>query len=273
VYLFMLREKIMSTTIQHITCPKCGKTKPNNPKIAGKKIVCPSCKTTFTAPLTHAKVVATEPEIYYSISRKKLILTIGGFLLTLLATASVLFFVILSRLPSSSKATNQQSNQNGVANTIAKTSETQTDTQKRDAINVTAKEIFDDYSDTFSNRNVAQADAKYLDKSLRITGKVLKIEKVGSNYWVGFETGPNVIPVGSSFGSPGSSFENSNVIVLKAGIVAEIPESDREIVAKIKEFDTITIVGVCQGKKSDRDRMGKILVLLKNSTVEAHTPQ
>ncbi len=105
---------------------------------------------------------------------------------------------------------------------------------------------------------MAAADEKYLNKTLRVRGRVLSeyIEQTPSGYAVGLETGPHVMIDGR---------------VLKAGVVAECPTSERGAVGKLKDFDEITIVGRCAGMKTAQGRMGGIKITLASATIVVHT--
>lgn len=123
------------------------------------------------------------------------------------------------------------------------------------AVEVSATQLWQDY-----RGNVAAADEKYLNKTLRVTGRVLSeyIEQSPNGYAVGLETGPHIMIDGR---------------VLKAGVVAECPISERTAVGKLKDFDEITIVGRCVGMKTAPSRMGGIKVTLASATIAAHTPR
>jgi hypothetical protein len=122
-------------------------------------------------------------------------------------------------------------------------------------VEVSAMKLWEDY-----RANVAAADAKYLDKKLRVTGRVLSeyIEQSPAGYAVGLETGPHVMIDGR---------------VLKAGVVAECPTSERAAVGQLKDFDGLAIVGRCEGMKKAPGRMGGIKITLTGATIAAHTPR
>lgn len=115
---------------------------------------------------------------------------------------------------------------------------------------VTAERLYTDY-----RGNVAAADAKYADKTLKVTGRVLEVEKWGDGYAVGIETGPNIMPNGQQ---------------LRAAVVASI---SREDAAKLKDFDTVTVEGHFTKQDADPSRMGGLALKLDRARVTAHTPQ
>jgi hypothetical protein len=83
-------------------------------------------------------------------------------------------------------------------------------------VEVAAERLFTDYH----TGNPAAADAKYLGKTLRVSGRVLEVEQgTGGGYVIGIETGPNVMPSGQ---------------VLGAAVVAPMSASERDAIAKIR---------------------------------------
>lgn len=122
------------------------------------------------------------------------------------------------------------------------------------AVKVSAEKLFGDYRD-----NVAGADAKYLDKTLRVTGKVqANVEKTGDGrYAVGLVTAPNVMPSGQ---------------VLSASVVALFPASARDDLGKIRDWDEVAVTGKCAGSKSAGGNVGGIVIYITDASLAAHTP-
>ena len=121
------------------------------------------------------------------------------------------------------------------------------------AVAVTAMDLYTAYRDG----NPAAADAKYLGKTLRVSGTVLDIEQgPGDGYTVGFDTGPNVVASG---------------VALKAAVAAPLPASERAAAAKMRFRDEVTVVGRCEGKRESSRRMGGILIPLADARVVSHT--
>ena len=124
------------------------------------------------------------------------------------------------------------------------------------ALTVTAETLFQDYS--FSNRNPAAADAKYKDRVLEVTGRVLEVERRGDEaYYVGIETGPNVMIDGR---------------VLRAAVVFRFPTAKRSEIARLNKFDVVTMRGECRGCYEERGRMGGVIIPLDLPQIISHTP-
>jgi hypothetical protein len=124
-------------------------------------------------------------------------------------------------------------------------------------VEVEAQTLYHDYRD-----KVASADAKYLNKTLRIKGRFLDpVEQTkGGTYAVGFETGPHVIPSGA-----GS-------MVLKPAILCYCSTDQREKIGALKFYDEMVIVGNCQGRKSSSGRMGGIQIMIDDARLISHVP-
>ena len=233
-----------------IVCPKCGKSKPANPKVAGQRIACPQCKFEFVAPTLTAQPVqrrddATEPDRPGGIAGRSglrrwlpALIAVG---LAFVVVAGIVGYMLISGLAG------------GVRLPLVGVG-------KEFDFECKAYDFSNDYVGG-ATQNIAKADSMYMGKRLRVTGAILKVEKVNGYYWVGIETGPNHFPVGER-----------GVIVKKASIVAEIPESERDAVAALGEFDMIVVDGDFISKTSDDERMDGMLLLLKNAKIVKHTP-
>jgi hypothetical protein len=120
-------------------------------------------------------------------------------------------------------------------------------------VDVSALTLFQDYKD-----NVAAADAKYLNKTIRVSGKVLgNVEKVDGGYAVGFETAPHVMPSGRVLSSP---------------VVAIFPSSRRDEVSKLRDVDQIVVLGKCTGNDSASGHVGGIKITITGARLESHKP-
>jgi hypothetical protein len=90
---------------------------------------------------------------------------------------------------------------------------------------LTAEELLDEYK-----KNQLGADQKYKDKFIQVTGKVSRVEKVAlAGYYVGI----------------GSAHEG------EFDIMAFLDKDDKaaeEKAGKLKEGDTVTMIGKCEGK-------------------------
>lgn len=117
-------------------------------------------------------------------------------------------------------------------------------------VEVTADRLYKDYQG-----NIATADAKYVGRTLKVSGRVLEVEKWGDGYAVGIETGPNIMPSGHQ---------------LKAAVVAAVSRDDA---AKLKDFDEVTVEGRFAAQETDPGRMGGLLLKLDAARVTAHTPK
>lgn len=126
---------------------------------------------------------------------------------------------------------------------------------KGEEVAVTAETLYLAYRDG----NPAAADAKYLNKTLRVSGRVLEIEQgPGGGYTIGFETGPNVVASG---------------VKLKAAVVAPLPASARDEAAKMRFRDEVVVVGKFTGKEKGKERMGGLRLPLADAKIVSHTPK
>jgi hypothetical protein len=121
-------------------------------------------------------------------------------------------------------------------------------------VETTAEELYKAYR----SGNPAAADAKYLDKTLRLKGRVLEVEQAeGGGYVLGIDTGPNVMIDGQR---------------MKAAVVVAFAASERETLGRMKQFDAVVVLGRFTGKESDRRRMGGIRLPLAGARIVSHGP-
>jgi hypothetical protein len=118
-----------------------------------------------------------------------------------------------------------------------------------DAIEVTAAKLWADYRD-----DPAAADARYLDKKLRVSGRVRGIETAAGGHGVGIETGPAAAGDGRA----------------KAAVVAEC---DPRSALGLRDSDEVVVVGHCEGVIDAPGRVGGIKVTLRDAAVVSRTPR
>lgn len=185
-------------------CSKCGAEFEGN--------FCPNCGFPAQPNPVHPQTYVSQ-YAYNKKPRKKL--SPAQIVVVVLGSAA-LFFILISAVNS---IISDSPNANSTVTSGAATNSKRSTSSVSDVIKIDYKALYKDYTD-----NPINADSKYKDKKLQLTGKIANIDRdIGKNPYITF----NVDEYGAQ--SIKMSFE------------------DDKIVAALKKGQNVTVVGTCSG--------------------------